>query len=141
MFRVGALYTKDMTSTSRDNHADQLDRSEQSAKTTEPGNYAGVGSSRPHGQGDAAVCLTGGVHCSPTERILEPEVLKHHQRKRKILEFTHSSTRATMLMLGAAILALIIENTPILPNFAAFWQTLELGISWGILLLILPLSM
>lgn len=66
-----------------------------------------------------------------TESIFEPEVRKHHRRKKKLLEFTHSSTRATMIMLGAAVLALIIENTPLLPTFGEFWNSFYLGISIG----------
>lgn len=65
------------------------------------------------------------------ESIFEPEVHKHHRRRKKLLEFTHSSTRATMIMLGAAVLALIIENTPLLPNFSEFWNTFYIGISIG----------
>lgn len=68
---------------------------------------------------------------SSTEGILEPEVRQHHRRKRKFLEFTHSSTRATMLMLAAAVVALVIENTPVLPNFNEFWHTIEIGFSLG----------
>ena len=56
---------------------------------------------------------------------------RHHRRKRKLLEFTHSSTRATMLMLAAAVAALVIENTPVLPYFAEFWHTFDIGISLG----------
>ena len=55
----------------------------------------------PHDEAPPA-CLSGDPTCAPTERILEPEVRRHHRRKRKLLEFTHSSTRATMLMLAAA---------------------------------------
>ena len=76
-------------------------------------------------------CLSGDPACSPTERILEPEVRHHHRRRRKLLEFTHSSTRATMLMLVAAGAALVIENTPVLPYFAAFWHDFDLGFSLG----------
>ena len=63
----------------------------------------------PHDEAPPA-CLSGDPTCAPTERILEPEVRRHHRRKRKLLEFTHSSTRATMLMLAAAVAALVIEN-------------------------------
>ena len=59
----------------------------------------------PHDEAPPA-CLSGDPTCAPTERILEPEVRRHHRRKRKLLEFTHSSTRATMLMLAAAVAAL-----------------------------------
>ena len=67
----------------------------------------------------------------PTLQILEPEVRKHHRRKRKLLEFTHSSTKATMIMLAAAVAAIVIENTPALPYFADFWHSFELGFSIG----------
>lgn len=66
-----------------------------------------------------------------TSEIFEPEVRGHHRRKRKLVEFTHSSTRATMLMLAAALAALVIENTPVLPYFAEFWHTFEIGFSLG----------
>ena len=36
-----------------------------------------------------------------------------------------------MLMLVAAVAALVIENTPVLPYFAEFWHTFELGFSLG----------
>lgn len=67
----------------------------------------------------------------PTMQVFEPEVRKHHRRKRKLLEFTHSSTKATMIMLAAAVVAIIIENTPALPYFADFWHSFELGFSIG----------
>ncbi len=79
----------------------------------------------------APACLSGDPSCAPTERILEPEVRGHHRRRRKLLEFTHSSTRATMLMLAAAVAALVIENTPILPYFAEFWHSFNIGFSLG----------
>lgn len=82
-------------------------------------------------QPEVPACLTGDPVCAPTERILEPEVRHHHRRKRKFLEFTHSSTRATMFMLAAAVAALVIENTPLLPTFGEFWHTFEIGFSIG----------
>ena len=36
-----------------------------------------------------------------------------------------------MLMLAAALAALVIENTPVLPYFAEFWHTFEIGFSLG----------
>ncbi len=36
-----------------------------------------------------------------------------------------------MLMLAAAVAALVIENTPVLPYFAEFWHTFDIGISLG----------
>lgn len=66
-----------------------------------------------------------------TEAILEPEARKQHRRKRKFLEFTHSSTRATMLMVAAALVAFAIENTPALPYFNALWHDVHLGFTIG----------
>ena len=104
----------------------QLDRASQ-----REGRRLPVRSDRtPHDEAPPA-CLSGDPTCAPTERILEPEVRRHHRRKRKLLEFTHSSTRATMLMLAAAVAALVIENTPVLPYFAEFWHTFDIGISLG----------
>ena len=34
-------------------------------------------------------------------------------------------------MLAAALAALVIENTPVLPYFAEFWHTFEIGFSLG----------
>ena len=39
----------------------------------------------PHDEAPPA-CLSGDPTCAPTERILEPEVRRHHRRKRKLLE-------------------------------------------------------
>ena len=44
------------------------------------------------------------------ESILRPGAAKVHRRKQRLIEFTHSSTRATMLMVGAALLAFLVEN-------------------------------
>ena len=66
-----------------------------------------------------------------TERIVEPKARKAHRRKRKLLEFTHSSTRATMLMVGAALAAFAIENTPALPYFNSLWHDVHIGFTIG----------
>lgn len=66
-----------------------------------------------------------------TAEIFEPEVRRQQRRKRKLVEFTHSSTRATMVMLAAAVAAFVIENTPVLPYFSEFWHTFEMGFSLG----------
>ena len=66
-----------------------------------------------------------------TERIVEPEARQEHRRKTKLLEFTHSSTRATMLMVIAALAAFAIENTPMLPYFNSLWNDVYLGFSIG----------
>lgn len=55
--------------------------------------------------------------------IFIDEVQKRNRHIRKILSFTHSSTRAAAVMLVAAIIALIIANTPAYEPFLAFWHT------------------
>ena len=65
------------------------------------------------------------------ESILRPGAAKVHRRKQRLIEFTHSSTRATMLMVGAALLAFVIENTPALPYFNEFWHSVHLSFAIG----------
>lgn len=65
------------------------------------------------------------------EDIYEKKGRKIAQRRKRFFEFTHSSTRSTILMLCAALAALLIENTPVLPNFADFWNTTYVGLSFG----------
>ncbi|PJM74363.1 Na+/H+ antiporter NhaA [Bifidobacterium simiarum] len=65
------------------------------------------------------------------EGILEPGVVKVHRGKRRLIEFTHSSTKATLLMVFAALAAFAIENTPALPYFNEFWQSVHLEFSVG----------
>ncbi len=55
--------------------------------------------------------------------IFIDEVQKRNKRIRQILSFTHSSTRAAAVMLIAAIVALIIANTPAYEPFLEFWHT------------------
>ena len=65
------------------------------------------------------------------ESLIEPEARRAQRRKHKFLEFTHSSTRATMLMVAAALLAFAIENTPALPYFNSLWHDVHLGFTIG----------
>lgn len=51
------------------------------------------------------------------------EVQGHNRRFRKLLDLTHSSTRAAGVMLLAAIAALIIANTGAYQPFLDFWHT------------------
>jgi len=71
-------------------------------------------------------------HSHPAEPILEPEVVKRHRRKRRLLEFTHSSTRSTIIMVSAAFLAIILENIPGLPSLYTFWHGVYVGVEAGI---------
>lgn len=50
------------------------------------------------------------------------EVQGHNRRIRKLVSFTHSSTRAAFVMLLGAIVALIIANTDAHEGFLEFWH-------------------
>ncbi len=50
------------------------------------------------------------------------EVQGHNRRIRKLVSFTHSSTRAAFVMLLGAIVALIIANTNAHEGFLEFWH-------------------
>ncbi len=61
------------------------------------------------------------------------EVQKRNKRIRQVISFTHSSTKAAAVMLVAAIVALIIANSPAYDAFINFWDTeiyLGLGSAW-----------
>lgn len=63
--------------------------------------------------------------------IFIDEVQGHNRRMRKLVIFTHSSTRAAGIMLLAAIAALIIANTGIYEGFYDLWHHNEIGIIAG----------
>lgn len=56
-------------------------------------------------------------------RIYINEVQGHQRRIRKLVSFTHSSTRAAAVMLVAAIVALVVANTSAHEPFLEFWHT------------------
>lgn len=68
-------------------------------------------------------------HESPL-RIFISEVQGHQARYRKVIKFTHSSTKAAGAMLLAAVAALIIANTGAADIFSEFWHT-KVGIFFG----------
>ena len=55
--------------------------------------------------------------------LLIDEVQGHQRRFVKVLELTHSSTRAAGVMLLAAIVALVVANTGLHEGFLGFWHT------------------
>ncbi len=69
---------------------------------------------------------------SPQERphVFIKEVEGHQARYRKLLQFTHSSTKAAGIMLLAAVVALVVANTGVYEGFLAFWHT-EVGFFFG----------
>lgn len=66
-------------------------------------------------------------------KIYIDAVQKRNKRIRQIISFTHSSTKAAAVMLVAAIVALIVANSPAYEPFIDFWHTdiyLGLGNVW-----------
>ena len=55
--------------------------------------------------------------------IFIDEVQGHQRRWLKIIQFTSSSTKAAAIMLAAAIVALVIANSPFFEPFEEFWHT------------------
>ena len=58
------------------------------------------------------------------------EVRGHQRRYNKLLEFTHSTTKAAGFMLLGAILSLIVANSPAYGPFLEFWHT-EITLGFG----------
>lgn len=58
------------------------------------------------------------------------EVQGHNRRIRKLISFTHSSTKAAGIMLLAAIAALVVANTGAYDSFIEFWHT-DVSIGFG----------
>lgn len=56
------------------------------------------------------------------ESLFIEEVQGHQARYKKLLKFTHSSTKAAAAMLAAAIVALIVANSGFYEPFTAFWE-------------------
>ena len=54
----------------------------------------------------------------------------HQARYRKLIQLTHSSTKAAGAMLLAAVVALVVANTGAYEGFLAFWHT-EVGVFFG----------
>jgi Na+:H+ antiporter, NhaA family len=65
-----------------------------------------------------------------TQRIFIKEVQGHQARYKKLIQFTHSSTKAAGAMLLAAVVALIVANTGAYEAFIDFWHT-EAGFFFG----------
>lgn len=67
---------------------------------------------------------------SPKDSIFIKEVAGHQKRYLKIVELTHSTTKAAGVMLVAAIVALIVANSGLYPAFTEFWHT-EVVLGFG----------
>lgn len=62
-----------------------------------------------------------------TDNIFIDEVQGHQKRYRKLIDFTHSSTRAAFVMLLAAVAALVVANNP---AHHAFEEILEMQVGF-----------
>lgn len=71
-----------------------------------------------------------GSDATAVQPIYINEVQGHQRRYRNLIRFTHSSTRAAGVMLAAAIVALVIANTPAHGSFLEFWHT-EVTVGFG----------
>lgn len=67
---------------------------------------------------------------SHDDPIYIKEVNKHQKRYMRIVELTHSTTKAAGVMLLAAIVALIVANSPAGAPFEEFWHT-EVSLGFG----------
>lgn len=67
---------------------------------------------------------------SDQQKIYIKEVSGHQKRFRKLVQFTHSSTKAAGIMLLAAVVALIVANTAAYEPFLHFWHT-QFGFVFG----------
>ena len=62
-----------------------------------------------------------------------------HKGMHRVVQFTHSSTKAAACMLLGAIIALVVANTPACEPFRAFWET-EVTIGFGSSMASMPLA-
>ena len=63
-------------------------------------------------------------------RIYIKEVQGHQHRYQKLIQLTHSSTKAAGAMLLAAVVALIVANTAAHEPFLEFWHS-HVGVFFG----------
>lgn len=65
-----------------------------------------------------------------THHVYIDEVHGHQQRYQRVVRFTRSSTKAAGIMLLAAIVALVVANTPAYGTFYEFWHT-HIAVGFG----------
>lgn len=73
------------------------------------------------------------------ENLYIDEVAGHRRRYAKLVEFTHSSTKAAGIMLLAAIVAVVVANGPVYGEFLEFWHA-DVVVGLGGSLHSMPLS-
>lgn len=65
-----------------------------------------------------------------TDNLFIDKVQGHQKRYRRFIDFTHSSTRAAFVMLLAAIVAVVVANTPLHEPFEELLHV-EVGVFFG----------
>ena len=98
------------------------DTSAPNAQTAEGAQQQALAHGDQQGARDAAQLVQPTADDPDPHGIYIDEVQGHNRRYRKLLNFTHSATRAAGVMLVAAIVALIIANTGLYEGFYDFWH-------------------
>ena len=105
---------------------DAAEKQQAGASVRESVDAAPAGEEGAHATG--AACTVENSQGNKTPFI--SEVSGHHRRYLKLLEFTHSTTKAAGFMLLGAILSLVIANSPAYGSFLEFWHT-EITLGFG----------
>ena len=107
-------------------NSDAAEKQQTGASVRESVDAAPAGEEGAHATG--AACAVENSQGNKTPFI--SEVSGHHRRYLKLLEFTHSTTKAAGFMLLGAILSLVIANSPAYGSFLEFWHT-EITLGFG----------
>ena len=107
-------------------NSDAAEKQQTGASVRESVDAAPAGEEGAHATG--AACAEENSQGNKTPFI--SEVSGHHRRYLKLLEFTHSTTKAAGFMLLGAILSLVIANSPAYGSFLEFWHT-EITLGFG----------
>lgn len=107
-------------------NSDAAEKQQTGASVQESVDAPSAGEEGAHAAG--AACTVENSQGNKTPFI--SEVSGHHRRYLKLLEFTHSTTKAAGFMLLGAILSLVIANSPAYGSFLEFWHT-EITLGFG----------
>ena len=107
-------------------NSDAAEKQQTGASVRENADASPAGEEGAHTAG--AACAVENSQGNKTPFI--SEVSGHHRRYLKLLEFTHSTTKAAGFMLLGAIFSLIVANSPAYGSFLEFWHT-EITLGFG----------
>lgn len=97
-----------------------MDEEKKTSQTAAP---AGATATAGEGGDEAAHIVHPSGENPDPRHIYIDEVQGHQRRFRRLIQFTHSSTKAAAFMLVAAIVALVIANSSAYEPFLEFWHT------------------